>query len=146
MRILAGCLLLAAALGVAGVIPAAASATASYTLTKRCVDASGFTDRAVRDPAYISGKVYADAKELAYINRCVRAVTGTPQRIRNVQAGAGSAPSATHAVRGALPLPSQYPLMRGDAALWGNLTMAQQRRAMQFLQSGSTIRSSLFGD
>ncbi len=44
---------------------------------------------------------------------------------------------------GNLPLPVQYPLLRGDAELWPNLTLAQQQRALQFLGDGSTIRSSL---
>lgn len=45
--------------------------------------------------------------------------------------------------KGKLPLPTQYPLMPGDAALWPTLTRQQQERAIFFLQHGSTIRSSL---
>lgn len=47
---------------------------------------------------------------------------------------------------GKLALPTQYPLMKGDAALWPTLTLEQQQRAVLFLQSGSSIRSSLAGD
>lgn len=146
MRFMAGVLLLAAAFGVAGIMPAAAK-TPSYALTKRCTDASGFTRRAVNDPAYRTGKVYANARELAYINHCVAAATGTKSSLRQMRTGSGGVDATpVPAMRGNLPVPSQYPLMREDAALWVNLTMAQQRRAMLFLQTGSTIRSSLFGD
>lgn len=47
---------------------------------------------------------------------------------------------------GRYPLPTQYALMPGDAALWPQLTIAQQERAILFLKDGSTIRSSLQGD
>jgi hypothetical protein len=47
---------------------------------------------------------------------------------------------------GQMPLPSGYPLLPGDAELWPSLTPAQQQRALQFLQDGSTIRSSLQAD
>ena len=42
-----------------------------------------------------------------------------------------------------VPLPWDYPLMPGDAALWETLTVEQQQRALAFLSDGSTIRSSL---
>lgn len=45
--------------------------------------------------------------------------------------------------KGKLPLPTQYPLLPGDAALWPTLTLAQQQRALEFLATGSTIVSSL---
>lgn len=141
MRHLAGFLLFFAACGVASAIPVAAK-TPSSALTKRCTDASGFTARAVNDPAYKTSKIYANAKELAYINRCVSTATGQKTTVGRIQAGAAGA----QALQGTLPVPRQYPLMRGDAALWDQLTMSQQRRAMLFLQSGSTIRSSLMGD
>ncbi len=48
--------------------------------------------------------------------------------------------------KGKLPLPVQYPLLPGDAELWPTLTLAQQQRAMLFLQDGSTIRASLRTD
>ncbi|WP_162930018.1 hypothetical protein [Pseudophaeobacter sp. EL27] len=47
---------------------------------------------------------------------------------------------------GRYPLPSQYALMPGDAAIWQQLTAAEQERALLFLKDGSTIRSSLQGD
>lgn len=43
-------------------------------------------------------------------------------------------------------MPAGYPLMPGDEALWNSLTVAQQERARQFLEDGSTIRSSLKPD
>ncbi len=65
------------------------------------------------------------------------AVTGTasakPRAIRQVR-------------RGMATLPSGYPLMPGDEALWASLTPAQQQRAREFLEDGSTIRSSLEPD
>lgn len=146
MRNLAGSLLLAATFGAVGAMPAVAQ-TPSYALTKRCADASGFTNRAVADPAYTTSKVYANASELAFINRCVAASSGSKFSVRKIRAHSDRASgSARQAVRGTLPVPRQYPLMREDAALWVNLTMSQQRRAMLFLKSGSTIRSSLLGD
>ncbi len=48
--------------------------------------------------------------------------------------------------RGQMPLPSGYPLLPGDEELWLSLTPAQQERARQFLEDGSTIRSSLQAD
>jgi hypothetical protein len=45
--------------------------------------------------------------------------------------------------KGKLPLPTQYPLLAGDAALWPTLTLAEQQRALEFLATGSTIASSL---
>lgn len=53
---------------------------------------------------------------------------------------------AKRARRGLSPLPSGYPLMPGDEELWYSLTPAQQLRARQFLEDGSTIRSSLQPD
>lgn len=50
------------------------------------------------------------------------------------------------AVAGKLPLPTQYALMPGDADLWNTLTLAQQQRALLFLQDGSTIAASLRTD
>ncbi|HQU68243.1 MAG TPA: hypothetical protein PLI43_08580 [Albidovulum sp.] len=50
------------------------------------------------------------------------------------------------APRGLMNLPSGYPMMPGDEDLWYSLTLAQQQRALQFLQDGSTIRSSLEPD
>lgn len=44
------------------------------------------------------------------------------------------------------PLPWDFPLMPGDAALWETLTEAEQRRALTYLADGSTIRSSLSGE
>ncbi|MEO8529689.1 MAG: hypothetical protein ABI459_00555 [Deltaproteobacteria bacterium] len=44
---------------------------------------------------------------------------------------------------GKLPLPTQYPLLAGDAELWPTLTRAQQDRALTFLKQGGTIRDSL---
>lgn len=48
--------------------------------------------------------------------------------------------------RGLNSLPSGYPLLPGDEELWLSLTSAQQQRALEFLQDGSTIRSSLMPD
>jgi hypothetical protein len=49
-------------------------------------------------------------------------------------------------IAGKLPYPGEYVLQPGDAKLWPTLTLAQQQRAIEFLKSGSTIRSSLDGD
>ena len=50
------------------------------------------------------------------------------------------------AAKGKLPLPTQYPLLPGDEALWPTLTLEQQQRALLYLQDGSTIRASLRTD
>lgn len=50
------------------------------------------------------------------------------------------------AVAGKLPLPVEYNLLPGDKELWPTLTLTQQKRAIEFLKTGSTIRSSLQGD
>lgn len=50
---------------------------------------------------------------------------------------------APKAAKGKLPLPVQYPLMPGDAELWPTLTLDQQKRALVYLQDGSTILASL---
>ena len=55
-------------------------------------------------------------------------------------------PKAPPTVAGKLPYPDEYTLQPGDAELWPTLTLAQQQRAIEFLKSGSTIRSSLDGD
>jgi hypothetical protein len=54
--------------------------------------------------------------------------------------------NAVQTVGGKLPLPTGYPLLPGDAELWATLTLEQQRRALLFLQDGSTIRASLRTD
>ena len=145
MRLVAGCFVVVTALGFGGLLPTPANAVPGYKLTEQCADLSGFTARALRHPDYAHRKIYATPQELAYINRCVTA---------NIRPAAGTTTFKTRvktrapapAVRGTLPYPGQYPLMSGDSALWPRLTMAQQRRAMLFLQSGSTIQSSLRGD
>ncbi len=75
-------------------------------------------------------------------------ISGAP-----VRATTRVAPTTTRTVarrgksrNGKLALPTQYPLMQGDAALWSTLTLEQQKRAILFLQSGSSIQSSLLGD
>lgn len=55
-------------------------------------------------------------------------------------------PKVPPTAAGKLPYPDEYTLQPGDAELWPTLTLAQQQRAIEFLKSGSTIRSSLDGD
>jgi hypothetical protein len=50
------------------------------------------------------------------------------------------------APRGLMALPSGYAAMPGDEDLWYSLTLTQQQRALEFLEDGSTIRSSLEAD
>ncbi|HHI69832.1 MAG TPA: hypothetical protein ENJ91_02420 [Rhodobacteraceae bacterium] len=47
---------------------------------------------------------------------------------------------------GKLSAPQGYNLSAEDIALWNSLTLEQQKRAWEFLKSGSTIQSSLLGD
>ena len=142
MRGIAGYWMIAAVLGFGGFKPSSAHAVPSYRLAEKCAKASGFTERAVKHPDYQSGKVHATPQELTFMNRCIDATiaarTSKTSRTRRMR--------GTQPLRGTLPYPSQFPLMNGDVALWSRMTVAQQRRAMQFLQSGSTILSSLQGD
>ena len=73
------------------------------------------------------------ATQAATANACIERATAAPDGVAE-RSGGG------------LPLPTQYALMPGDAELWPQLTLAQQQRAMRFLDDGSTIRSSLRGD
>lgn len=60
--------------------------------------------------------------------------------------GTGLAKEAVAAPKpapGKLPLPTDYPLLPGDAELWATLTLEQQERALLFLEDGGTIRGSL---
>ncbi|MCA0271456.1 MAG: hypothetical protein LCH69_05230 [Proteobacteria bacterium] len=65
---------------------------------------------------------------------------------RNVQAAPVEKRKSRKTPRGLMALPTGYALMPGDEDLWYSLTLAQQQRALQFLQDGSTIRSSLEPD
>ena len=47
---------------------------------------------------------------------------------------------------GKLSVPENYILSEEDKALWPTLTLEQQKRALLFLQSGSTVQSSLQED
>lgn len=47
---------------------------------------------------------------------------------------------------GKLSVPQGYDLSAEDVALWKTLTLEQQKRAFEFLKSGSTIQSSLLED
>lgn len=51
--------------------------------------------------------------------------------------------AAAKVAPGKLPLPTDYPLLPGDAELWPTLTRAEQERALLFLKDGSSIRASL---
>ena len=51
--------------------------------------------------------------------------------------------NATTTAPGGQALPTDYPLMPGDAELWAGLSPAQRRLALSYLRSGGTIRSSL---
>jgi len=131
---------LACAVGLAACVTENGDSKPDYARAEICADASGFTKRAQADPAYKTSKVYATDQELAYINRCVSAAGGT------AKPWIEPALKTVKSVPGNLAFPHGYPKMSGDMALWPTLTEAQQRRAILFLQSGSTIRSSLQGD
>ncbi len=142
MRGMAGYWLVAAVLGFGGFSPSTADALPSYRLAAKCADASGFTARAMKHPDYKFRKVHATPKELAFMNRCIDA---TLER-RASKASPNRSTRSAKAARGTLPVPNKFPLMSGDEVLWPRMTMAQQRRALQFLQTGSTILSSLQED
>jgi hypothetical protein len=142
MRGIAGYWTIAVVLGLAGFAPSLAHALPSYRLAEKCADASGFTARAMKHPDYKFRKVHATPKELAFMNRCIDATLAK----RTSRKSPTRAARGAQIVRGKLPLPSQFPLMSGDTVLWPRMSMVQQRRAMQFLQTGSTILSSLQRD
>ncbi|MDH5453249.1 MAG: hypothetical protein OEY05_01065 [Paracoccaceae bacterium] len=50
---------------------------------------------------------------------------------------------APKAAPGKLPLPVDYPVTPEEEKMWNKLTLEQQKRAMLFLQDGSTISASL---
>ena len=52
-------------------------------------------------------------------------------------------PKPVKGVPGKLPVPTQYPLSPEDVTLWNSLTVEKQKRALLFLQDGSTIAASL---
>jgi hypothetical protein len=63
---------------------------------------------------------------------------------QNLGTSVAALPAAPQKVAaGKLPLPTQYPLLPGDAELWASLTREQQDRALVFLADGSTIRGSM---
>ncbi|GEM_PF-1852418 len=137
-------LLLTTGLGLAACGSTTGNGPASYALTERCADASGFTARAKLHPDYKTGKVYATAQELADINRCVVAAGGSARsQASTVRTNHNSVPTA---VLGTMSFPTGFPVMEGDVALWATLTQEQRRRAILFLHTGSTIQSSLQGD
>ncbi len=138
MRILTGSLAFVFSAALAGCVPV--GDIPDYALAERCAITSGFTERAQADPAYKTSRVFATDQELAYINRCVLKAGG------KAKPWVEPAPKTVKTAPGTLPFPTGYPLMSGDHALWPTLTDAQQRRAILFLQSGSSIRSSLQGD
>lgn len=140
MRVFKSIQLLVIGALLAGCVPAGSGNIAQYEIAQSCADASGFTKRAMADPAYKTRKIYATDQELAYINRCVSDAGGPDEPWVEPQL------QTVQTVPGTLPFPTGYPVMSGDLALWSSLTDAQQRRAILFLQSGSTIRSSLQGD
>lgn len=142
MRDTAGYWMFAVAVSLGGFAPSTADALPSYRLAEKCAKASGFTARAVKHPDYKVRKVHATPQELAFMNRCIDATLAA----RTAKAPNTRATRKARSVRGKLPLPNHYPLMSGDEVLWPRLTMPQQRRAMQFLKTGSTILSSLQGD
>lgn len=104
------------------------------------------------------------AEGAAILNACIAqtaaldAAAGSSQRRATVETESvsggdfavstyGSTASAGVAAGpGGLPLPTGYPLRPGDRHLWTQLTLAEQQRAILFLQDGSTIASSLQGD
>jgi len=140
MGLLQKSILITVAVGLTACVPATNSGAPNDELAARCADASGFTKRAKADPAYKTGSVFATDQELAYINRCVANAGGSQKPwVEPVRKEIATIP-------GNLPFPIGYPLMSGDPQLWPSLTAAQQRRAILFLKSGSTIRSSLQGD
>ncbi|MCB2095189.1 MAG: hypothetical protein KDE11_12345 [Rhodobacteraceae bacterium] len=55
----------------------------------------------------------------------------------------GPKKKAPRAAPGKLPLPVDYPLSAEDERMWNTLTLEQQKRALLFLQDGSTIAASL---
>ncbi len=145
MRSTVGNWMFAVAIGLGAVAPSMADALPSYRLAEKCAKASGFTARAIIHPDYKVRKVHATPQELAFMNRCIDA-TLAARTAKAPKTQAIRKTRTTRSVRGTLPVPHQYPLMSGDEVLWPRMTLHQQRRAMQFLKSGSTILSSLQGD
>ena len=83
-----------------------------------------------------------DARGAVLMNACVEQ--------HNREAGTLPNPAGPTAPKmmpnGKLSVPQGYELSPEDVALWETLTAAQQKRAYEFLKSGSTIQSSLLED
>lgn len=116
---------------------------------KNCMARAGAT------PSQIAAAVPATSSARSVVRSSTVMTGGTGYRTSAERAGRTTrvAPTKTRTVvrsnkpkDGKLALPTQYPLMKDDAALWPTLTLEQQKRAILFLQSGSSIRSSLEGD
>ncbi len=83
-----------------------------------------------------------DARGAVLMNACVEQ--------HNREAGTLPNPAGPSAPKmmsnGKLSVPQGYDLSTEDVALWKTLTLEQQKRAYEFLKSGSTIQSSLLED
>jgi len=83
-----------------------------------------------------------DARGAVLMNACVEEHHREAGTLPNA---AGPTPPKMMS-NGKLSVPQGYDLSPGDVALWKTLTLEQQKRAYEFLKSGSTIQSSLLED
>ena len=103
-------------------------APGSYTAAANVLGANGL-------PVVVPAKG-GTASGAAAISVCMdRRASAEKVAIRNA--------TTTTTAPGEQALPTDYPLMPGDAELWAGLSAAQRQLALSYLQSGGTIRSSL---
>jgi len=140
-----------AGVAVATVVPAAGGTQAGADAINACIrQMAGVTaqpgfdaNTPVSERAGVQSGGNPTVRQPQYGNAPLDGV-GAPMATVSAQAPAPAKPAKQDA--GSLPLPTGYPLMAGDAELWATLTLAQQQRALLFLQDGSTIRASLRTD
>jgi len=83
-----------------------------------------------------------DARGAVLMNACIEQHHREAGTLPNV-----AGPTAPKMMsNGKLSVPQGYDLSSEDVALWKSLTPEQQKRAFEFLKSGSTIQSSLLED
>lgn len=118
-----------------------------------CLDESGFREQVSLSVEWAGSSAFGEGNSKVRLN-AGGSVTEEFAASINVCADRKLATSEStvtpervaRAVSGKLPLPTEYPLLPGDAELWPSLTLEEQQRAIEFLKSGSSIRSSLLPD
>ena len=103
-------------------------APGSYTAAANVLGANGL-------PVVVPAKG-GTASGAAAISACI-------DRHASAENAAKRNATTTTTAPGGQALPTDYPLMPGDAELWAGLSAAQRQLALSYLKFGGTIRSSM---